>query len=115
MTPLRKYSRAQVSKAVRLVSEGQSYTAAARQTRMTVPAVRNHCLSAGVLPPVRNGHRQAFAPGAKPFTAFEDAFIVQARAFNQSFAAIATDLDRSASSVRSRLLTLQAQQLRGEG
>lgn len=35
MTPLRKYSRAQVTKAVRLVSEGQSYTAAARQARMS--------------------------------------------------------------------------------
>lgn len=114
MTPLRKYIRAQVSKAVRLFSEGNSYTAAARQTKMSVPAIRNHCASAGVLPKGKNGHRQAFAPGSRPFTAFEDAFIVQGRAFGRSFSAIAAELGRPRTSVRSRLLTLQLQKLREE-
>lgn len=115
MTPLRKYSRAQVSKAVRLVSEGQSYTAAARQAKMSVPAIRNHCASAGVLPPVRNGHRSAFAPGARAFTEAEDLAIVNGRAFGRSFSAIAAELGRPRTSVRSRLLTLQLLKLRQEG
>lgn len=114
MTPLRKYSRSQVSRAVRLVSEGQSYTAAARQTKMSVPAIRNHCASAGVLPKGRNGHRQAFAPGARPFDEFEDTAIVEGRAFGRSFSAIAAELGRPPTSVRSRLLTLQLQKLRQE-
>ena len=114
MTPLRKYSRAQVSRAVRLVSEGKSYAKAARIVGMTEPAVRNHCVGAGVLPKGRNGHRQAFAPGARPFTDAEDNAIVEGRAFGRTFSSIAADLGRPRTSVRSRLLTLQLQKLREE-
>jgi hypothetical protein len=114
MSGLRKYTRAQISRAVRLVSEGQSYAKAGRACRMPGTAVRNHCVTAGVLPRGKNGHRTAFAPGARPFTAFEDAFIVQARAFGRSFYAIASDLKRAPSSVRSRLLTLQLIKMREE-
>ena len=113
-SPLRQYTKAQVARAVRLVREGRSYAVAAAAAKMSAPAVRNHCLSAGVLPRGKNGHRIAFAPGARPFTPEEDIAIVEGRAFGLSFSAIGKRIGRTHSSVRSRLLTIQLLKLRGE-
>ena len=112
--PLRKYTRAQVERAVRLVKEGKSFRVAARTCRMSLGAVQDHVTSAGVVSNRKSGHRTAFAPGARPFTPEEDALIIEHRAFGRSFIAIGAALGRNRSSIRSRLSTLEQRRLRGE-
>lgn len=110
MTTRTRHSRKKIERALAMLREGKSRTVVSRKLKIAVPTLRYHALTAGITSPRSYyGHRKAFRPGSRPFTAAEDAAILALTAEGKNCQQIGTALGRHRGSIHSRLLTLQQQ------
>jgi DNA-binding CsgD family transcriptional regulator len=111
----RRHSRKKLDKALDMLREGKSRSVVSRRLRIAVSTLGYHAKVAGIMSPRSYyGHRVAFRPGSRPFTPADDATIVSHVAAGKNFQAIGRALGRHRSSIRSRILTLQQIEQRGD-
>lgn len=103
-----KYTPETIERAVTLARRGHSRAVIERVTGMKTSSIAYHSAKSGVTSPRSNqGHRTAFAPGARPFSQQDDTALMGLRAQGFGYLRIAKMLRRNRSSIRSRCLTLQ--------
>lgn len=110
-----QHSRKKIERALAMLREGKTRAQVARALRMPIPTVRYHGLFNGIVSPRSYyGQRTAFAPGSRPFTAAEDETILALKAAGKNNQQIGAVLGRHRSSIRSRIVTLEQIEKRGD-
>lgn len=111
----RRHSPKKIARALDMLREGKSRSVVARLLKIAVPTLGYHAGVAGIRSPRSYfGHRVAFRPGSRPFTPADDETILSLLADGKNYQAIGRVLQRHRSSIRSRVLTLQQIEQRGD-